>query len=71
MIRIRTVLIGILDENAQLLYAQLNGSAVIGHTAADADQHRDHRVDALVQETHRRGAVWECRNRVTEMCNVA
>jgi len=32
---------------------------VVGHAAADADEHRDHRVDALVQETHRRGAVGE------------
>lgn len=52
-----TILIGILDEYAQLLHAQLYGGTVIGHAAADADQHRDHRVDALIEQTHRRCAV--------------
>lgn len=30
---------------------------MIGHPTADADQHRDHRVDALVEQTHCRRAV--------------
>lgn len=52
-----TVLVGVLDEYAQLLHAQLYGGTVIGHPTADADQHRDHRVDALVEQTHCRRAV--------------
>lgn len=55
---ILTILIRVLDKNAELLNAQLNGGAVIGHPTADADEDRDHCVDALVQETHGRGAVW-------------
>lgn len=30
---------------------------MIGHSTADADQHRDHRVDALIEQTHCRCAV--------------
>lgn len=52
-----TILIGVLDEYAQLLHAQLYGGTVIGHSTADADQHRDHCVDALIEQTHCRCAV--------------
>lgn len=51
-----TILIRILDQDSQFLDAQLDGGTVVGHATADADQHGDHRVDALVEQAHCGGA---------------
>lgn len=44
-----TVLVAILDEYSKFLDTELHGGGVAGHPAADADQHGNHRIDALVQ----------------------
>lgn len=51
-----TVLIAVLDEYPQFLHTELHRGCGARHAAADADQHRYHCVDALVQQGHSRCA---------------
>ena len=50
--QILQILVRILDENPQLLHAELDGGGVVGQAGRHGQQHRDHRIDALIQQRH-------------------
>ena len=61
-------LIGIFNENSELLNAELNCGRVVGHAGADGDEYGDDGVDALVQQRHGRSAVDLKNNEIFLMC---
>ena len=50
--QILQILVRILDQNPQLLHAELDGGGVVGQAGRHGQQHRDHRIDALIQQRH-------------------